>query len=125
MATATTPKKKAVHPLSEDVKRPLDLSQVKRGWYNATREYDYWVPQADVEGEVPSTLRGTLFRNGPGLLEIYGKKLIHRKSDRESSSPDYKAVQLLYTSPSPLFLSPYSDRGNAVLEVKFNLLLCK
>lgn len=81
MATAATPQdKKAVHPLSKDVNRPLDLSQIKRGWYSAGKEYNYWVPQADVEGEIPSSLRGTLFRNGPGLLEIYGKKLIHRKS---------------------------------------------
>ena len=30
-------------------------------------EYDYWV--TDVEGVVPDTLRGTLFRNGPGRFE--------------------------------------------------------
>lgn len=28
------------------------------------REYDYWVTK--VEGTIPDTLRGTLFRNGPG-----------------------------------------------------------
>ena len=28
------------------------------------KEYDYWV--TEVEGSVPETLRGTLFRNGPG-----------------------------------------------------------
>ncbi len=81
---ATAPQKKAVHPLSEDVKRPLDLSLVKRIWHSAAREYDYWVPQADIEGEVPKALRGTLFRNGPGLLEIYGKKLQHRKYRRNA-----------------------------------------
>ena len=31
------------------------------------QEYDYWV--TDVEGVVPDTLRGTLFRNGPGRFE--------------------------------------------------------
>ena len=62
----------------EDVRRPLDLRQVARG-YHAAREYCYWVPEADVEGTIPPSLRGTLFRNGPGLLEVYGKKLIHRK----------------------------------------------
>ena len=30
-------------------------------------EYDYWV--TEVEGEVPDTLRGTLFRNGPGRCD--------------------------------------------------------
>lgn len=63
----------------EDVWRPLDLSQVARGYHSNKREYSYWVPEADVEGTIPSQLRGTLFRNGPGLLEIYGKRLNHRE----------------------------------------------
>ena len=63
----------------EDVKRPLDLSQVARGWHSNNRECCYWVPQADVEGTIPVDLYGTFFRNGPGLLEVYGKKLQHRK----------------------------------------------
>jgi all-trans-8'-apo-beta-carotenal 15,15'-oxygenase len=63
----------------EDVRRPLDLRQVARGWHSNNRECSYWVPEADVEGTIPSELRGTLFRNGPGLLEVYGKKLIHRE----------------------------------------------
>lgn len=67
------------HPLCNDVKRPLDLSQVARGWHTAPKECDYWVPQADIEGEIPYALRGTFLRNGPGLLEIYGKKLVHRE----------------------------------------------
>lgn len=29
-------------------------------------EFDYWI--TDIKGEVSSTLRGTLFRNGPGRL---------------------------------------------------------
>ena len=62
----------------KDVTRPLDLKQLKRGWYE-TREYDYWIPEADVEGRIPVELYGTLLRNGPGLLEVYGKKLQHRK----------------------------------------------
>jgi len=33
------------------------------------------IPRANVRGEIPRELKGTLFRNGPGLLEIYGKKL--------------------------------------------------
>lgn len=31
-------------------------------------EYDYWI--TEIEGEVPSSLRGTLFRNGPGRSEV-------------------------------------------------------
>ena len=63
-----------------DVTRPIDLSLVKKGWHASPKqEYDYWVPQADIEGAIPDGLRGTLLRNGPGLLEVYGKKLIHRE----------------------------------------------
>lgn len=63
---------------THDVTRALDIEQVKRGWYE-TRECDYWIPEADVEGSVPAELYGTLLRNGPGLLEVYGTKLRHRE----------------------------------------------
>ena len=33
------------------------------------------ISQSRVTGEIPKELKGTLFRNGPGLLEIFGKKL--------------------------------------------------
>lgn len=70
---------KGGHVSIEDVERPLDLSQVARGWHSNNRECSYWVPEADIEGTIPADLRGTLFRNGPGLLEIYGKRLRHRE----------------------------------------------
>ena len=38
-------------------------------------EFDYFMPADCIEGEVPSELRGTLLRNGPGQLEIFGTKL--------------------------------------------------
>lgn len=71
----------------EDVTRPLDLSQVARGWHSNNRECSYWVPEADVEGSIPVELRGTLLRNGPGLLEVYGKKLVHRKCGSPAPGP--------------------------------------
>lgn len=64
-------------PLLHDVHRPLDISQIKKGWHTVPQEYDYWVPQEDIEGSIPAGLNGTLLRNGPGLHEVYGKKLIH------------------------------------------------
>ena len=60
------------------VTRRLDLNYVKRGWHE-TREYDYWIPEVDIDGRIPTELFGTFLRNGPGLLEVYGKKLQHRK----------------------------------------------
>ena len=53
-------------------------SRVKKGW-DEQRELSYWIPQADVEGEIPRDLCGTFIRNGPGITEVYGKKLKHRK----------------------------------------------
>ena len=55
------------------------LEDGKRGWESLNIEYCYWVPQADIEGRIPEELHGTFFRNGPGLSEVYGKKLKHRK----------------------------------------------
>lgn len=65
--------------ISEDVNRPLDLEKCSRGW-RSQREYSYWVPEADIEGKIPDDLFGTFFRNGPGIDEVYGTKLVHRKS---------------------------------------------
>lgn len=64
-------------PLLNDVYRPLDTNQIKKGWHTPPQEYDYWVPEEDIEGTLPTELNGTLFRNGPGLHEVYGKKLLH------------------------------------------------
>jgi all-trans-8'-apo-beta-carotenal 15,15'-oxygenase len=63
---------------SEDTQRPLNNEKCSKGWRNQ-REYCYWIPEADIEGEIPKDLYGTFFRNGPGLNEIYGTKLKHRK----------------------------------------------
>ena len=69
----------AQDPLSGDLDRPIDLTSVAKGWNNLEEECEYWVPPSDVIGEIPSDLCGTLLRNGPGLNEIYGKKIIHRE----------------------------------------------
>lgn len=45
------------------------------GTYSLTEEYDYWIDE--ITGEVPTGLQGTLFRNGPGLLDIGGITLKH------------------------------------------------
>ena len=45
------------------------------GYKSLTEELDYWID--DIEGEIPSDLNGTLFRNGPGLLDINGQNIHH------------------------------------------------
>jgi all-trans-8'-apo-beta-carotenal 15,15'-oxygenase len=45
------------------------------GYRSQPEEYDYWI--TDIEGSIPVDLEGTLFRNGPGLMEIFGHQLKH------------------------------------------------
>jgi all-trans-8'-apo-beta-carotenal 15,15'-oxygenase len=47
----------------------------QRGYESLKQEYDYSID--DVEGEIPPELCGTLFRNGPGLLDINGQPVHH------------------------------------------------
>ena len=47
----------------------------KRGYESQPNEYDYWID--DIEGKIPEELYGTLFRNGPGLLEVNGHSIHH------------------------------------------------
>lgn len=42
------------------------VSEMQRGWESQPMEFEY---DLKVEGKIPSELRGTLYRNGPGLLE--------------------------------------------------------
>ncbi|BAZ25479.1 Retinal pigment epithelial membrane protein [Kalymmatonema gypsitolerans NIES-4073] len=46
-----------------------------RGYESLEKEFDYWID--DVEGEIPQELHGTLFRNGPGLLDVNGQRIHH------------------------------------------------
>ena len=50
----------------------------KRGYDSQPNEYDYEI--TEIEGQIPSELSGTLFRNGPGLLDI-GDSAIHHPFD--------------------------------------------
>ncbi|BAY34135.1 lignostilbene-alpha,beta-dioxygenase [Nostoc carneum NIES-2107] len=45
------------------------------GYQSLKQEFDYWID--DIEGEIPPELQGTLFRNGPGLLDINGQQIHH------------------------------------------------
>lgn len=47
----------------------------QKGYESLPEEFDYWID--DVEGQIPAELHGTLFRNGPGLLEVNGQPIHH------------------------------------------------
>lgn len=47
----------------------------RRGYESQPNEDAYWIDE--IEGTIPSDLHGTLFRNGPGLLDVNGQPLMH------------------------------------------------
>lgn len=51
------------------------LEEWRSGYRSQPHEFSYWIE--NIEGEIPQTLTGTLFRNGPGLLDIGGHPLRH------------------------------------------------
>jgi all-trans-8'-apo-beta-carotenal 15,15'-oxygenase len=54
---------------------PYNRHGWQRGYQSQPNEYDYWID--DIDGEIPAALEGTLFRNGPGLLDIGGQRIHH------------------------------------------------
>ena len=59
---------------------PWSWQQCARGWEadaDAGGEHDYWLSPDHIEGELPPSLSGTLLRNGPGGVEVYGTSLRH------------------------------------------------
>lgn len=54
---------------------PYTLEAWRGGHQSLKQEHDYWIE--DIEGEIPAELTGTLFRNGPGLLDVNGDRLHH------------------------------------------------
>ncbi len=45
------------------------------GYRSLKQELSYWID--DFEGTIPPELTGTLFRNGPGLLDVNGQQIAH------------------------------------------------
>lgn len=61
--------------IKEENESYYNQEEWQRGYQSQPNEYDYWVE--DIEGKIPPELQGTLFRNGPGLLEVQGVPLKH------------------------------------------------
>lgn len=57
------------------LEQPYTLEAWQGGHKSLKEEYDYWVDE--IEGEVPQDLTGTVFRNGPGMLDVNGDRLHH------------------------------------------------
>ncbi len=52
-----------------------DQQAWRRGYRSQPQEFDYWIDE--IQGEIPADLQGTLFRNGPGLLDVNGHRIHH------------------------------------------------
>lgn len=59
----------------QNSQKSYTLKDWQGGYESLNQEFDYWID--DIEGEIPPELQGTLFRNGPGLLDINGKRFHH------------------------------------------------
>ena len=59
----------------EKPSQSYSLSDWRQGYESQPQEFEYIID--DIEGEIPVDLSGTLYRNGPGLLEIQGTPLQH------------------------------------------------
>lgn len=61
------------------VSAPTSNDYLSHNWQGGheslTQEYDYAI--TDIDGDIPVDFQGTLFRNGPGLLDVNGTPLQH------------------------------------------------
>ena len=58
----------------KDMNREEFLMMIRRGWESQPEEFNY---ECKVEGTIPREISGTFYRNGPGLLDVYGTPLVH------------------------------------------------
>jgi all-trans-8'-apo-beta-carotenal 15,15'-oxygenase len=64
-----------VNPVQNTDQLPYNLDEWKGGYRSQKQESDYWIE--DIQGQIPVELEGTLFRNGPALLDINGESVRH------------------------------------------------
>ncbi|MEM8604072.1 MAG: carotenoid oxygenase family protein [Cyanobacteria bacterium P01_H01_bin.121] len=68
MTSSTAPARSSATP-------NYTLEDWRGGYRSQPQEFDYAITA--IEGTIPVELRGTLFRNGPGLLDVEGQRLHH------------------------------------------------
>ena len=62
--------------------QPYNIEEWRRGYDSQPNEYQYEI--TEIEGQIPAELSGTLFRNGPGLLDV-GETAIHHPFDGDGT----------------------------------------
>jgi len=89
-----------------------------RGWASQPEEHSYKVTV--VSGSIPSALRGTLYRNGPGLLNVYGTPLVH------PIDGDGLVCSIFFDgSQTPMFRSQYVKTAGYTSEKQAQKMLLK
>lgn len=62
-------------PAPEKLSPSYSREDWQQGYLSQPQEFDYAI--TDITGTIPPELQGTLFRNGPGLLDINGDRIHH------------------------------------------------
>ncbi|OUC14825.1 MAG: Apocarotenoid-15,15'-oxygenase [Alkalinema sp. CACIAM 70d] len=62
-------------PVVSSTASSYDRNEWAKGYRSLKRESDYWIDE--IEGTIPEGLTGTLFRNGPGMLDVAGTPVQH------------------------------------------------
>lgn len=62
-------------PAFLSLERSYSQTDWQKGYLSLYDEFDYAIDE--VEGCIPPDLEGTLFRNGPGLLDVNGQRIQH------------------------------------------------
>lgn len=62
-------------PANKVIEKSYSRTDWQGGYESVLQEWDYEID--NIEGQIPPELQGTLFRNGPGLLDINGQRLHH------------------------------------------------
>lgn len=63
------------HPNPATSPQSFSMADWRSGYRSQPEEFAYWIET--IEGTIPAALEGTLFRNGPGLLDIHGYPIRH------------------------------------------------
>jgi len=106
----------AVPTVALDPAFDLSPEAVGKGWTSQPQEFDY---ELEVEGELPAELHGTLFRNGPGLLDVYGTPLVH------PIDGDGMVCAIKFAEGKAHFRSKYVKTTGYVMEKKAQKLIFK
>lgn len=87
------------------------------GLENLDEEHDYWIDE--VEGELPSDLQGTFFRNGPGRQKIGGTPYGHWFDG------DGMLSRFTFTGDRVHFRNRYVRTPKYVRETAANAIVCR